>query len=101
MKVKRSAGLGPGSRKAFPAEGLHAYEIRFSEDLKEDFDLSGFVSIQPKVEIKMTAKRKTLTLTGGFEAVDAIANVQTTIGRDGAMSKPVTPVVIKKVTIQP
>ena len=40
-------------------------------------------------------------ITGGFEAVDAIANVQTTIGRDGAMSKPVTPVVIKKVTIQP
>ena len=40
-------------------------------------------------------------VTGGFEAVDAIANVRTTLGRDGAMSRPAEPVVIKKVTIQP
>ena len=40
-------------------------------------------------------------VTSGLEAVDAIANVRTTLGRDGAMSRPAEPVVIKKVTIQP
>ena len=37
----------------------------------------------------------------GLEAVDAIAGVPKTRGMDGAMSKPVTPVVMKKVTIRP
>lgn len=40
-------------------------------------------------------------VTGGMDVVDALANVQTTIGTDGGLSKPVTPVVIKKVTIKP
>jgi len=37
----------------------------------------------------------------GLEVVDAIADTPTTRGRDGAMSKPVTPVVIKAITIHP
>jgi cyclophilin family peptidyl-prolyl cis-trans isomerase len=37
----------------------------------------------------------------GFEAVDAIANLPMTIGRDGNMSSPVTPVVMTKVTVKP
>ena len=40
-------------------------------------------------------------ISGGFDVVDAIANVQTAPGNDGALSRPVTPVVITKVTIQP
>lgn len=40
-------------------------------------------------------------VTSGLEAVDAIANVPTSMGMDGSMSKPVTPVVMKKVTIKP
>lgn len=38
-------------------------------------------------------------VTKGLEAVDAIATTPTTIGGDGAMSKPVTPIKIKSVTI--
>ena len=37
----------------------------------------------------------------GMSAVDALANVETTVGGDGAMSKPVTPVKITKVTVRP
>jgi hypothetical protein len=33
--------------------------------------------------------------------VDAIADTRTTLGDDGAMSKPATPQVIKKVTVRP
>ena len=40
-------------------------------------------------------------VTKGMEVVDALAGVETTMGSDGAMSRPVTPVVIKKVTIKP
>jgi cyclophilin family peptidyl-prolyl cis-trans isomerase len=40
-------------------------------------------------------------VTSGLDAVDAIANTPTTLGDDGAMSRPVTPAVIKKVTIRP
>ncbi len=40
-------------------------------------------------------------VTSGLDVVDAIADTPTTIGADGAMSKPVTPQVIKKVTIRP
>jgi cyclophilin family peptidyl-prolyl cis-trans isomerase len=40
-------------------------------------------------------------VTSGLETVDAIANVPTTLGGDGGMSKPVTPPVIRKVTIRP
>ncbi len=40
-------------------------------------------------------------VTSGLEVVDAIANTPTTIGADGGMSKPVTPPVIKSVTVQP
>lgn len=40
-------------------------------------------------------------VTSGFDVVDALANVQTTMGEDGGMSKPLTPPVIKKVTIRP
>jgi cyclophilin family peptidyl-prolyl cis-trans isomerase len=40
-------------------------------------------------------------VTSGLEVVDAIANTPTTIGADGGMSKPVTPPVIKQVTVQP
>jgi hypothetical protein len=36
-----------------------------------------------------------------METVDAIAQTPTVLGADGGMSKPVTPPVIKKVTIQP
>ena len=37
----------------------------------------------------------------GMEVVDALANSPTAMGMDGAMSKPVPPVVMKKVTILP
>ena len=37
----------------------------------------------------------------GMEVVDAIANTQTTMGGDGAMSRPVSPQVMRKVTIRP
>ncbi len=40
-------------------------------------------------------------VTGSMAAVDAIADVKTAMGGDGNMSAPVTPVVIKKITIQP
>ena len=37
----------------------------------------------------------------GMSTVDAIAETPTTLGEDGGMSKPVTPPVIKKVTVHP
>jgi cyclophilin family peptidyl-prolyl cis-trans isomerase len=40
-------------------------------------------------------------VTAGMSAVDAIVNVPTTLGGDGDMSKPVTPLVIKKITVKP
>ncbi len=40
-------------------------------------------------------------VTGGMEAVDALAAVDTTMGADGAQSRPLTPPVIKTVTIRP
>jgi cyclophilin family peptidyl-prolyl cis-trans isomerase len=40
-------------------------------------------------------------VTSGIDVVDAIAGTPTTPGADGGMSKPVTPPVIKKVTIRP
>jgi cyclophilin family peptidyl-prolyl cis-trans isomerase len=40
-------------------------------------------------------------VTAGMSAVDAIVNVPTTLGGDGNMSKPVTPLVIKKITVKP
>jgi cyclophilin family peptidyl-prolyl cis-trans isomerase len=40
-------------------------------------------------------------VTSGMSVVDAIAETPTTPGNDGAMSKPVTPPVIRKVTIKP
>jgi cyclophilin family peptidyl-prolyl cis-trans isomerase len=40
-------------------------------------------------------------VTAGLDVVDAIANTPTTLGDDGAMSRPVSPLVIRKVTIRP
>ena len=40
-------------------------------------------------------------VTSGMTVVDAIADVQTVLGDDGAPSKPVMPQVIKTVTVQP
>ena len=40
-------------------------------------------------------------VTSGMDVVDALASVPTTMGDDGAMSRPVTPVKITKVTVQP
>lgn len=40
-------------------------------------------------------------VTRGIEVVDALAETPTTMGPDGGMSQPVTPPVIKKVTISP
>ena len=40
-------------------------------------------------------------VTSGIEVVDAIAAVPTTMGGDGAMSRPITPVKITKVTVRP
>jgi cyclophilin family peptidyl-prolyl cis-trans isomerase len=40
-------------------------------------------------------------VTGSLSAVDAIANTPTTVGSDGGMSKPVTPPVIKKISVRP
>jgi cyclophilin family peptidyl-prolyl cis-trans isomerase len=40
-------------------------------------------------------------VTAGIDAVDALASSPTTLGADGEMSRPVTPAIIKKVTIRP
>jgi cyclophilin family peptidyl-prolyl cis-trans isomerase len=40
-------------------------------------------------------------VTKGMEVVDALASTPTALGDDGAMSRPVTPQVMKKVTIRP
>lgn len=40
-------------------------------------------------------------VTGGMEAVDALADTPTAMGADGAMSRPLAPPVIRKVTIRP
>jgi cyclophilin family peptidyl-prolyl cis-trans isomerase len=40
-------------------------------------------------------------VSGSMAAVDAMAEMPTTLGADGGMSKPVTPPIIKKVTIRP
>ena len=40
-------------------------------------------------------------VVSGMEVVDAMANVSTSRGNDGARSRPATPLVMKKVTIQP
>jgi cyclophilin family peptidyl-prolyl cis-trans isomerase len=40
-------------------------------------------------------------VTSGLETVDAIASTPTSMGADGNMSRPVTPPVIRKVTIRP
>jgi cyclophilin family peptidyl-prolyl cis-trans isomerase len=40
-------------------------------------------------------------VTSGMDTVDALANTPTTMGADGGMSRPVTPPIIKKVTIRP
>ena len=40
-------------------------------------------------------------VTGGMDTVDALASTPTTLGADGGMSRPLTPPVIKKVTIRP
>ena len=40
-------------------------------------------------------------VTSGIETVDAIADTPTTMGADGAMSRPVSPITIKTVTIRP
>jgi cyclophilin family peptidyl-prolyl cis-trans isomerase len=37
----------------------------------------------------------------GLEVMDALATVETTMGGDGAMSKPLSPLRIQKVTIRP
>jgi cyclophilin family peptidyl-prolyl cis-trans isomerase len=40
-------------------------------------------------------------VTAGLDTVDALAATPTTMGADGGMSQPLTPPVIKKVTIRP
>jgi cyclophilin family peptidyl-prolyl cis-trans isomerase len=40
-------------------------------------------------------------VTGGLEAVDALANTQTTMGPGGEVSQPVVPLTMTKVTIRP
>ena len=40
-------------------------------------------------------------VTSGMDVVDALASVPTTMGDDGAMSRPVTPVKILKITVKP
>jgi cyclophilin family peptidyl-prolyl cis-trans isomerase len=40
-------------------------------------------------------------VTNGMDTVDALAATETTMGSDGGMSRPLTPPIIKKVTIRP
>ena len=40
-------------------------------------------------------------VTAGMDVVDALASTPTTIGSDGGMSRPLTPPLIKKITIHP
>ena len=40
-------------------------------------------------------------VTAGFDVIEALASVPTTMGADGGMSQPLTPPVIKKITIRP
>ena len=40
-------------------------------------------------------------VTNGIETVDALAGLPTGLGPDGGMSQPLTPPIMKKVTIRP
>jgi cyclophilin family peptidyl-prolyl cis-trans isomerase len=40
-------------------------------------------------------------VTEGMDVVDALANTPTTMGSDGGMSQPLTPPVIRTITIRP
>jgi cyclophilin family peptidyl-prolyl cis-trans isomerase len=40
-------------------------------------------------------------VTGGMDVVDALADTPTRVGMDGEMSQPITPPVMKKITIRP
>jgi cyclophilin family peptidyl-prolyl cis-trans isomerase len=40
-------------------------------------------------------------VTTGMETVDALARTQTTLGPDGGMSRPLTPPIIKTITVRP
>jgi cyclophilin family peptidyl-prolyl cis-trans isomerase len=40
-------------------------------------------------------------VTSGLDVVDALATTPTTMGADGGMSQPLTPPIIKKVTVRP
>jgi cyclophilin family peptidyl-prolyl cis-trans isomerase len=40
-------------------------------------------------------------VTAGLEVIDALANAPTAMGSDGGMSRPITPPIIRKVTIRP
>jgi cyclophilin family peptidyl-prolyl cis-trans isomerase len=40
-------------------------------------------------------------VTKGLDVVDALADVPTTMGPDGGRSKPLSPPVIRKVTVRP
>jgi cyclophilin family peptidyl-prolyl cis-trans isomerase len=40
-------------------------------------------------------------VTSGMNTVDALANIPTTMGGDGGMSQPLTPPIIKTITVRP
>ena len=48
--------------------GNLSYIFRFSDRIKKDVDLSGFVSVEPDVEFQVRIKRKSLIVEGEFEA---------------------------------
>jgi len=45
-----------------------SFIFRFSDRIKPDTDLSGFVSVSPSLDFKVRVKRKSLTVEGQFEA---------------------------------
>jgi len=54
------------SKESFAEGGEKAWEIVFSDQIASNKDLSGFVSVSPNVNYKVSVKNKTLRIKGGF-----------------------------------
>lgn len=54
-----------------PDEGEAAYVLRFSEELKGNYDLSGFLKIEPALDFRVLVHKKTIKLKGAFIAGQA------------------------------
>jgi alpha-2-macroglobulin len=55
-----------GSKESFAEGGEKAWEVVFSDQIASNKDLSGFVSISPNANFKVSVKNKTLKIKGNF-----------------------------------